>query len=95
MSAGLTRPEAGGALTGGNWQHDPDLLPAMQQEQRSGLGLDSFYLDLLCTGVPVSARKPVSVGCPLGCPPVSDHIMSAHPASVARQFQSATITIPT
>jgi len=40
----------------------------MQQKQRSGLGLNRSNLDLQCTGVPVSACKPVRVGCPLGCP---------------------------
>jgi hypothetical protein len=49
----------------------PRLLHAMQQEQRPGLGLGGFYLDLLCTGVPVSACKSVCVGCLL----VSDHIL--------------------
>ena len=63
----------------------PGLLHAMQQEQRSGLGLDGFYLDLLCTGVPVSACQPVRVGCPLGCPLVSDHLLPAHRASVAQR----------
>jgi hypothetical protein len=61
----------------------------MQQEQRSGLRLDSSDLDLLCTEVPVSACKSVYVGCPLGCPLVSDHILPAHPARVAQQFQTA------
>ena len=40
----------------------------MQQEQRSGLGLDGFYLDVQCTSVPVSACESVRVGCPLSCP---------------------------
>jgi len=43
----------------------------MQQEQRSGLNLDGFYLDLQCTGVPVGAHKSVCDG----YPPVSDHIL--------------------
>ena len=59
---------------GAKGSRTPDLLHAMQQEQRSGLGLYSFCLDLLCPGVPVSACKSVRVGCPLGCPLVSDHI---------------------
>jgi hypothetical protein len=54
-----------------------NVLHAMEQEQRSGLDLDGFYLDLQSTGVPVSAHKSVCDGCPLGCPPVSDHILPA------------------
>src|SRR5215469_5234748 len=72
---------------GAKGSRTPDLLHAMQQEQRSGLGLDGFYLDLQCTGVPVSACKSVRVGCPLGCPLVSDRILLTQPASVAQQFQ--------
>src|SRR5215470_19288405 len=71
---------------GAKGSRTPDLLHAMQQEQRSGLGLDGFYLDLQCTGVPVSACKSVRVGCPLGCPLVSDRILLTQPASVAQQF---------
>jgi hypothetical protein len=65
---------------GAKGSRTPDLLHAVQQEQRSGLGLDSVYLDLQCTGVPVSACKPVRVGCPIGCPLVSDQILPTHPA---------------
>jgi hypothetical protein len=67
----------------------------MQQEQRSGLDLDGFYLDLRCIGVPVSAHKSVCDGCPPGCPPVSGHILPARPANLARQFPTTTKTIPT
>jgi hypothetical protein len=62
---------------GAKGSRTPDLLHAMQQEQRSGLGLNSSDLDLLCPGVPVSACKSVCVGCPLGCPLVFDHILPA------------------
>jgi hypothetical protein len=43
----------------------------------------------------VSAYESVCVGCPLGCPLVSDHILPTHRASAARQFPTATKTIPT
>jgi hypothetical protein len=66
----------------------PGLLHAMQQEQRSGQGLDSSDLDLPCTGVPVSACKSVRVGCLLGCPLASDRILPAPPARMAQQFQT-------
>ena len=41
---------------------------AMQCKQCSCLGFNRSDQDLQCTGVSVSACKPVRVGCPLGCP---------------------------
>jgi hypothetical protein len=55
----------------------------MQQEQRSGLGHDGSYLDLQCTGVPVSACKSVCDGCLLGCPLLREH-RGAGPANAVR-----------
>jgi len=64
----ITRSEWALDLGGAKGSRTPDLLHAMQQGQRYGLGLDGVYLDLQCTGVPASACQPVRVGCPLGCP---------------------------
>src|SRR5215469_12040589 len=91
----ITRSEWALDLGGAKGSRTPDLLHAMQQEQRYGLGLDGVYLDLLCTGVPVSACKSVCVGCPLGCPLVSDCILLTRPASLTQQFQTAIKTIAT
>jgi hypothetical protein len=46
-------------LGGAKGSRTPDLLHAMQQEQRSGLDLDGLYLDLQYPGVPVSAYESV------------------------------------